>query len=387
MYKLNIKNAVVILLLSINMLIPCMMWRVTQEFAAEELKAVLGAVGLRDASAAQSAYQYFSANGKERGRLITDGERTIELAGYSYSGPKYIRDRATEKLLPFAISALLAGITAAVLLLRQFRRNERRLIRQNQKRMELETQLQALTSNREQLLEDISLYEGNLYHQMKTPLTSLQLCLEQLTREDGPDSHNGKIYEAAELQLRKLSRLVTLFLRDQRLSSNKLKFHYKPAALDSMVEDAVRQLQQQAQFRGVTISRTLPEGDFFMSCDETWLSECVVTLLENAIEHAPENGLVEISLQRGRDAYRLRVLSPGAELEPERLSRIFDRYFSGSPGHFGIGLHMARTIAENHHGRITAYNIKHDRMNQGGVCFELVLPILDGGAAYHVTKM
>ena len=387
MYKMNMRYTAIILLLSINMLIPCVMWRTAQEFVAEELKAALGTVSLQDASATQSAYQYFSASGKERDQLIADGERTIEFAGYSYSGPKYIRDRATKKLFPFAISAFLVGIITAVLLLCQFRHNERRLLRQNLRQTELETQLQTVKSNRERLLEDIGLYEGNLYHQMKTPLTSLQLCLEQLARENCLDSHNRKIYEAAELQLRKLSRLVTLFLRDQRLSSNKLKFHYKPAALDSMIEDAVRQLQQQAQFRGVKISRTIPEEDFFLHCDETWLSECVVTLIENAIEHAPENGLVEISLQQEQGEYRLQVLSPGVELEPERLSRIFDRYFSGSSGHFGIGLHMARMIAENHHGHITAYPINRDQPNQSGVCFDLVLPILDGSAAYPVTKM
>lgn len=152
------------------------------------------------------------------------------------------------------------------------------------------------------------------------------------------------------------------------------------------MDDAVVQLRQQASFHHIHVGWELPDGDFLLHCDETWLAECIITLLENAIEHSPEYGTVRLFLYHEQGRYRLQVQSSGAMLSPEKLHQIFERYYSGSPGHFGIGLHMARTIAENHHGHIVAYNTEAGEGNQG-VCFDLVLPILDRAETYDVMKL
>lgn len=359
-------------------------WYAARQVIWVESKILLGAVTAQDTpAAAQGFRQYLATTGTERTDLAADSEQAMEAAGYSYSASKYVKSRLSKELLPILICALAVEAALIAVVLYRLRHNDQRITSLRRKLAEAEEQRKNLESNREALIQGIDHYEENLYHQLKTPLTSLQLCLEQLPPQAPQDK---QVYETAKMQLQKLSRLITLFLRNKRLSSNQIKFHYKLAALDSIVEDAVRQLQQQATFHHITVCWKLQDGDFSLPCDETWLSECIITLLENAIEHSPEHGTVRISLYHEKGRYRLQILSSGILLDLADLPQIFERYYSGSPGHFGIGLHMARTIAENHHGHIVAYNAEGDEGEQG-VCFDLVLPILDRAETYDVTKL
>lgn len=376
-------GALVVILVMIQTALPFLIWSAARQSAYGETRLLLGAVAAQDLSAASRGVHQYLAAEDERGQYEALAHRALQQAGYANTAERYITGRLLAGM-PLLLTTLLlngAALTGAALYCS--RRERKSLALVNSIREEAEVEKKHMAAAREGLLREIDHYEENLYHQLKTPLTSLRLCLEQLRQDTAPSC---PVYETAEAQVEKLTHLVTLFLRDKRLSANQIKFHYRLAALDTIVDDAVAQLRHQAAFRRIRVDWALPEGEFFLRCDETWLTECVITLLENAVTHSPEHGLVRLILCHEPRRYRLQIQSSGGRLPADKPERVFDRYYSGRPGHFGIGLHMARTIAENHHGRIEAYNIEMDGSGQG-VSFELVLPILDRAETYNVTTL
>jgi signal transduction histidine kinase len=110
---------------------------------------------------------------------------------------------------------------------------------------------------------------------------------------------------------------------------------------------------------GRTLETDVPEGVFIRG-DEAMLQQLVLILLSNALKYSNEGGLIRLSLmQKGRGAV-ITVYNTGAGIAPENLEKIFDRFYREDLSHNsavagnGLGLAIARTIAEAHKGHIRA---------------------------------
>ena len=110
---------------------------------------------------------------------------------------------------------------------------------------------------------------------------------------------------------------------------------------------------------GRTLETDVPEG-IWIRGDEAMLQQLAVILLSNALKYSNEGGLIRLTLaQRGRGAV-ITVYNTGAGIAPENLEKIFDRFYREDLSHNsavagnGLGLAIARTIAEAHKGHIRA---------------------------------
>lgn len=340
-----------------------------------ETQHLLGAIGQNDPDlAAESFRTYIESNLTEKEELSIIGAKILSASGYAYSGNYYLSKNIFMK--SWHIYAAIVAILVCLFILAQTTLRKYATEQQHAKAKEnrLEQQVYQLEREKEQQFADISCFEENLYHQLKTPLTSLQLCFDQLSikHHDVPD--DSQLLFTIKMQLQKLSNLVTLFLRDRKLSSNIIKFQYRLESLNQIVEAAVEQCREIATFYGVYIKTNIAKEDFFLYCDNVWLTECVSTLIENAIEHSTKRKVMEVRLQKEDYNYRIQVISYGTVLSENDINNIFTRYYTGNSAHFGIGLHMAKNIAKNHHGSIQVYNKEND---DTGVEFDVVLPIID----------
>lgn len=318
-----------------------------------------------------------TANESLQQELTAAGFELVTQAGYGQSAYHLIWERYFGMLFPVLIILTVGVLLLIALTLWLCCKEEHRIAQIFQENQMLIRRVEALQTEQKQQLQEIEEYEGNLYHQWKTPLTSLELCLELLTAPRS-ETERQRALEGARFQTDKLSRLTRLLLREKQLSSRKVRFHYELVPLEGVVEQAIRQLELAASFRGISLAWTMPEEECAVTCDETWMTECIVAILDNAVECARGGSTVTLTLKRQREGYVLRVLSD-SRLELINQSRMFRRFVSSSPGRFGIGLHMAKSVVEHLHGSISV------RSTESGVCVELFLPDLHDSKAYDVT--
>lgn len=376
---------IAVILLIVLLMVPTLMLHISRNYILNETEIMLGVISTTDLDSLALTFQHYLALDKaERQRSAAAGLQVMEDAGYAYTAPKHFTRGLWKAQLPILVISLVAGIFLGAIIVLQVLKQKQIVARSARKLSEQAAEMESLEARQKEMMEEIERYEENLYHQLKTPLTSLRLCIDKMESFVPPQSQAWNTYQMANLQISKLARLVSLFLRDRKLSSNLIKFNYQLAAFDCLIEDTIKNLQAQFEFKHVSIQQKYPDHDCFLRCDETWLAECLISLLENAVEHSPENGEVNVSLIHDNGKYRVKIASSGAWLDPDELSDIFTRFHSTKPGHWGIGLHMAMMIAEFHHGKLIAYNIGDAGE---GVCFELILPILDGEEAYGVTNL
>ena len=327
-----------------------------------ETRNLLGAVEL-ESTAADGVRVYLESDID----FSEAGEAVLQNAGYSYSADHYILRKLLCRFLPAGIILILAVAALGVLEWRLLQKAASRTAQAESERNCSVQKAAALERELEDKMREVGEYEENLYHQLKTALTGMQLRIELLPHD-----------EDLQIQLQKMTRLVTLFLRERKLSSNMVKFHYRTEALDEILDQAVAQLQPYSNFHQVALLSKVDDLEYYLHCDPNWLSECLVTLLENSIEHAAPGSSVELTLHSQQKNYVLSIRSYGELISQSDLESVFRRFHSSKTGHFGIGLAMARQVILQHHGQLKLYN----HPDGDGVMIDIHLPRIDSSDIY-----
>src|SRR5262249_42875513 len=137
----------------------------------------------------------------------------------------------------------------------------------------------------------------------------------------------------------------------------------------AMVADAVSLLRPQCEHAHTELIAPKPEGAASVSGDSGQLSHLILNLLGNAVEAAGPDGIVEIRLIPCDSKWALEFLDSGPGPPTDVASRLFEPFVTGKPEGIGLGLAVARQIAEAHGGTI-AWSRDNDR-----TCFRVELPV------------
>ena len=191
-------------------------------------------------------------------------------------------------------------------------------------------------------------------HELRTPLTTLRVNLELLRKERAAAPPEwGEVLDDLALELDRLTRLVEGLLELARADAGQ-RLERAPLELDPLLERVERQASQLAD--GVSVSlEGPPAGRVEGNADA--LTQLFLILLDNALKYTPPGGKVSLERQRDDGFVRVTVADTGPGVAPEELARLFDRFYRtpsarGRPG-TGLGLPIARWIAEQHRGRLT----------------------------------
>jgi signal transduction histidine kinase len=201
-------------------------------------------------------------------------------------------------------------------------------------------------------------------HDLRTPLAGIRAMAEAL--EDGvvqdPETV-GRYYSTLRIETERLAHLVDELFELSVISAGALRLRMERASLGDLVSDAIAAVGPSARARHVRIEGQLGGTGPDLELSPPNVARVLRNLLDNAVQHTPGDGAVWVeSGVDGVEAYVTVADECGGIPEPV-LQRVFDAAFRGEPartpgpdGGAGLGLAIARGIAEAHHGAITVRN-------------------------------
>jgi signal transduction histidine kinase len=214
-------------------------------------------------------------------------------------------------------------------------------------------------------------FAADASHELRTPLAVIRASVTHLRRHpDRPVREVGDALEDIDAEVGQLTLMVEDLLLLARSDSGAATLEQVPVELDDVAADAAASLRTPAEARGVRVVVD-PEPAPVIG-DPARLRQLVTVLLDNAIRHGPAGGEVRLTVRRTADRATLVVEDEGSGIREADLPRVFDRFWRASDapsGGAGLGLAIAKLIAEQHAGEIRAGN----RPN-GGARFEVILP-------------
>ena len=211
----------------------------------------------------------------------------------------------------------------------------------------------ALNSNKDKLnlkksLEDIS-------HQLKTPLTSILVLLDNLIDEPDMDSsiRNDFIIDIKRNVIN-INFLVQALLKLSKFDANTVHFIKKENDLEMIVKEAVKNVSTLCDLRNINIKLNTLENAKVV-CDAKWQIEAITNIIKNAIEHSKDNSNIVINIDNNRVYSKIEVIDFGDGISKRDIKHIFERFYKGenaTSNSIGIGLALAKTIIEEDKGTI-----------------------------------
>lgn len=211
--------------------------------------------------------------------------------------------------------------------------------------------LESAEQRRRRLLADLA-------HELRTPLATIDGYLEGLT--DGVVRPEPATWTLLRGEARRLGRLVDDLQKVSRAEERQLDLRLEPARPEELVDAAVAAAAAAFAARGVRLERAVEARLPETLVDRDRIAEVLANLLGNALRHTPPGGLVTVSARGRGGTVELVVEDTGEGIPAEHLPHLFERFYRADhararrDGGTGIGLAIARALAESHGGRIEA---------------------------------
>lgn len=206
---------------------------------------------------------------------------------------------------------------------------------------------------------------SDISHQLKTPLTSTQVLLDNLNDNPDMDYSTRKkfIYEALN-QVNGMSWMIVSMLKLSRIDAGVVEFNNENISINKIIEEAVGNLKVIAEIKNVNIEKNidnrnedeLNKSDIYINGDYNWNREALQNIIKNAIEHSRHKGTVKINITDNDVYTAVYITNRGDKLSDQRQKQIFERYYSEAKyedNSMGIGLPLAKAVIEKQGGYIS----------------------------------
>ncbi len=239
---------------------------------------------------------------------------------------------------------------------------------------DLNEQLEALDRTRSNLVAIVG-------HELRTPLSTIQICLESLASEpDMPLELSQIMLDTALSDAERMRNLVQDFLTLSRLEGGGIEWNLETLSINECIDLAVSNVKARnhgsklPQIKNLTTPKDLP----LIQIDGEWLVEVLVKLLDNACKFTQADGKIAIAVKtNGGNTLEIMIADTGRGIETSSLETVFDRFYQEeeslrrSAGGTGLGLAICRQIVKNWGGEIWAESPGKDK----GSKFYFTIPI------------
>jgi signal transduction histidine kinase len=193
-------------------------------------------------------------------------------------------------------------------------------------------------------------------HELKTPITSINLYLESLARKI-KETRNTKeinLIKAIENQTARLQDLVEDLLDVSRIQTGKLNFRKENFRLDELVDEIT------GSFNGATQQEIIfsPRPKISIRADRFRISQVLTNLIQNAVKYSYGNGSIKVGIKRESGKVLIYITDEGIGIDKDEQEKVFDKLYQANsptertyPG-LGIGLYISKEIVRRHKGKI-----------------------------------
>lgn len=196
--------------------------------------------------------------------------------------------------------------------------------------------------------ERLAEYLSDISHQLKTPITSMLLMTELISK--APADKQKEFLLCIKKEARHMEWLVTALLKMAKLDSSVVPLHSEKISVRELLDEALKSIEVLLDIRN---QRVILQKDFCLFCDKKWTAEALINLLKNASECSEENSDIVVESGENPIYCWISVTDAGEGLSREQLSGLFRRYEgSRKENGYGIGLPLALSIMRAQNGEI-----------------------------------
>jgi heavy metal sensor kinase len=211
-------------------------------------------------------------------------------------------------------------------------------------------------------------------HQLRTPLSIARTAAQvTLAKPDRSVAEYCESLGTVAQQTQRLTRMVDDMFELALADLDARPLQLEEVYLDEIVSECVSSARLLADDRAVTLAARTP-ADVQMQADQSLLRQMILNLVENAVRHTPVGGSVEVAVEAHADCAQIAVSDTGPGVPESDRERIFERFVrldaTGGDGGGGLGLPIARWVAQLHHGTLAL-----ESTGPNGSRFVAVLPL------------
>lgn len=203
--------------------------------------------------------------------------------------------------------------------------------------------------------ENLSTAIADISHQLKTPLTSIRIMLDNI--QDDPDMEK-EVREDFLIEISKqidwISSLVVALLKIAKFDAGTIKMENNEINAKNLIDNIVSNLAILMELKNIEIITNVDEKATFIA-DYKWQQEALTNILKNAIEHSKHNSRIYITVENTNLFLKIIIKDEGSGIDKEDLKHIFQRFYkakNSSENSIGIGLTLAKAIIEQSNGYI-----------------------------------
>lgn len=244
----------------------------------------------------------------------------------------------------------------------------------NKIQVPVDDELQEFVNNINTMSEKLEEYDKaqktflqNASHEFRTPLMSIQSYAEGI-KYDVVESNS-----AADIiidETKRMTHLVEDLLYLSRLDAIVENYHFKELDYNNLLNICIERMNGIALKNNVIIESSGQSEGIKIKGDEELLSHAITNILGNCIRYARTIVNIETSITDSR-ILEIKISDDGSGFDESELPSIFERFYKGKKGNFGLGLAISRNAIEKHNGSISAEN------TDNGAMFIIKLPIIE----------
>lgn len=215
---------------------------------------------------------------------------------------------------------------------------------------------------------------SDISHQIKTPLTALELYFSLLQDEKNDPEAVAAFSAKSEKEIERIEALVQSLLKITRLDSGSIVMNRQV----ENIADLMRQVKAHFELRAAQEQKQLilsGSEDMTLACDSVWFMEAINNIVKNALDHTEANDRIELQWKNLPSVIQIVVKDTGSGIHPEDIYHIFKRFYrsrySKDTQGLGLGLPLVKAIVEAHDGTIEVDSV----LGQGSTFTMSFLPL------------